>query len=274
MDWKKTAFDWNRARAFLATAQAGSFSAAARELGVAQPTLGRQVAALEEELGVTLFERVGKSLQLTATGLDLVEQVRSMNEAATRMSLIAAGKTQLIEGVVRIAASEVLAAFFLPPIVRELGQRHAGLEIEIVVSNQTSDLARREADIAVRHFRPTGDELFGKLIKEQSAAHLYATPSYLEDLGNPQTPEALAIKGRVFAYDHNDLLQKGLAARGLPFTAHTYAVRTDNHLVQWQLAKQGAGMCIMMQEVGDRDPALCRLRAIPSRTVPVFAGRN
>ncbi|MBL4684339.1 MAG: LysR family transcriptional regulator, partial [Nannocystaceae bacterium] len=101
MDWRKFGFDWNRARAFLVTAEEGSFSAAARALGLAQPTLGRQVMALEEEVGVTLFERVGNRLQLTATGTELVEQVRQMSEAAARFSLIAAGQSREIDGLVR-----------------------------------------------------------------------------------------------------------------------------------------------------------------------------
>src|SRR5262245_35319849 len=97
MDWGQLGFDWNRARAFLATAEEGSLSAAARALGVAQPTLGRQVAALERELGVALFERVGRGLKLTAGGLDLLEHVRRMGEAAQRVSLSASGKSQSIE---------------------------------------------------------------------------------------------------------------------------------------------------------------------------------
>lgn len=100
MDWRAVRFDWNRARAFLVTAEEGSFSAAARALGMAQPTLGRQVAGLEEELGVTLFERVGSTLELTSAGLDLLEQVRAMGEAAMRASLVATGRAEAIEGTV------------------------------------------------------------------------------------------------------------------------------------------------------------------------------
>lgn len=264
MEWKKSAFDWNRARAFLVTAEEGSFSAAARALGLAQPTLGRQVAALEEELGLALFERVGNSLLLTATGLDLVEQVRAMNEAATRFSLIAAGQAHTIDGTVRIAASEAVSAYLLPPIVYELRARHPGIEVELIVSNTSSDLRRREADIAIRHFRPQGDDLVTRLIKEKSEAHLYATPSYLERIGNPRTPEELAARGHVTGFDESDTLKKGLQALGLPFGDESFPVRTENHLVQWELAKQGVGMCMMMEEVGDREPSV--RRALPDFT--------
>jgi DNA-binding transcriptional LysR family regulator len=256
-----SAFDWNRARAFLSTAEEGSFSAAARALGLAQPTLGRQVAALEEELGITLFERVGTRLVLTPAGLELLEQVRAMNDAATRVSLVAAGQTQSLDGVVRVAASEAVSAHLLPPIVAELRQQHPGVQIELVVSNSTSDLRRREADIAVRHFRPRGEDLVGRLVKEKSEAHLYASPSYLERIGNPKTPEELAARGHVIGFDESETLRRGLEGLGLAFAVEQFPVRTENHLVQWELAKRGVGMCMMMSEVGDAEPSV--RRALP-----------
>src|SRR5258707_11605252 len=144
MDWRSLNFDWNRARAFLVTAEEGSLSAAARALGMAQPTLGRQVDALEEELGVVLFERVGRGLTLTPGGVDLLEHVRAMGDAANRMSLAAAGQSQEIEGTISIAASEVYAAMLLPPILLRLRREHPGIQIEIVASTRASDLRRRE----------------------------------------------------------------------------------------------------------------------------------
>lgn len=267
MEWKKSGFQWNYARAFLVVAEEGSFSAAARALGMAQPTLGRQVTALEEELGVALFERVGHNLVLTETGQDLVEHVRAMNEAATRFALTAAGQTQTIDGIVRIAASEVFAAYLLPQIIEELRLQHPGMQIELVVSNATSDLRRREADVAIRHFRPQGDDFVARLVKEKSVAHLYAAPSYLERIGNPRTQEELAARGQVIAFDNLDRFKKGLQALGFPFGDESFAVRTDNHLVQWELAKRGVGMCMMMEEIGDREPLL--VRALPDFTAGV-----
>lgn len=267
MEWKKSAFDWNRARAFLVTVEEGSFSAAARALGVAQPTLGRQVAALEEDLGLALFERGGNRLVLTAPGLELVEQVRAMNEAATQFSLIAAGQARTIDGLVRIAASEAVSAYLLPPIVAELRARHPGIEVELVVSNTTSDLRRREADIAIRHFRPQGDDLVARLVKEKSEAHLYAAPSYLRRIGNPRTPEELAARGHVIGFDESDTLKRGLQALGLAFGDESFPVRTENHLVQWELAKRGVGMCVMMGEVGDSEPRV--RRALPDAAAGV-----
>ncbi|MCR9114200.1 MAG: LysR family transcriptional regulator, partial [Rhodobacteraceae bacterium] len=105
MNWHAISFDWNQVRAFLATAEEGSFSAAARALGLTQPTLGRQVAALEQALAVTLFERAGHTLVLTASGRDLLEHVRAMGDAAQKISLVATGASRAIAGQVRITAS-------------------------------------------------------------------------------------------------------------------------------------------------------------------------
>ncbi|MDH5452601.1 MAG: LysR family transcriptional regulator, partial [Paracoccaceae bacterium] len=142
-------FDWNHMRAFLATAEGGSLSAAARALGQTQPTLGRQVAALEAQLGIMLFERVGRSLALTQSGRDLLEHVRSMGEAANRISLAASGQSQSIEGRVRITASDIMSAYVLPPVLRHLRQLAPLLDIDIVAANDIRDLMRREADIAI-----------------------------------------------------------------------------------------------------------------------------
>ena len=124
MDWRSVNFDWNRARAFLVTAEEGSLSAAARALGLAQPTLGRQVDALEQELGVVLFQRVGRGLKLTTSGLELLDHVRAMGDAAGRVSLSAAGQSQSIEGNVSITTSDVYAAILLPPVIAKLRQQH------------------------------------------------------------------------------------------------------------------------------------------------------
>ncbi len=134
-------------RAFLATAEEGSFSAAARVLGLTQPTLGRQVAALEEALGVTLFERVGRSVRLTRAGRDLMAPAGEMRDAALRFSLMAEGRSQDITGHVSITATEFVAGRVLPAALASLRTRAPGLEIEVIASNAVQDLTLREADI-------------------------------------------------------------------------------------------------------------------------------
>ena len=269
MDWQRVSFDWNRARAFLVTAEEGSFSAAARALGIAQPTIGRQVAGLEETLGVTLFERVSRGLVLTPTGVELVEHVRAMGEAATRVSRVAAGQSLSLDGAICISASDVIATYILPPIIADIRAAHPGIEIEIVSTNQASDLGRREADIAIRSFRPTEPELVSRKIRDDNA-YLYATPGYLETLGNPTTPAELS-RGEFIGFDHTDMLMNGLNALGLSLTPDNFPWVTANQHVQWALVTQGSGIGIMMEEVGDAEPRVTRaLPDLPAFPVPTW----
>ena len=161
--------DWNLARAFLATAERGSLSAAARQLGLTQPTLSRQVAALEAELDVTLFERIGKRLVLTETGENLLDHVRAMGEAAAAMTIAASGRGLAIEGRVRVSASDAYSAYIMPEIVERIRREAPQITLVIVSSNALSDLHRREADIAIRHVRPEADGLIGRLVRESAA---------------------------------------------------------------------------------------------------------
>ncbi|WP_106094838.1 LysR family transcriptional regulator [Enhygromyxa salina] len=269
MDWRSVSFDWNRARAFLVTAEEGSFSAAGRALNMSQPTIGRQVSALEQELDVILFERVGNALALTPTGIDLVEHVRAMGEAATRVSLTAAGQSLSLDGTVCISASQITATHTLPPIIAGLRAKHPGIEVEIVATNDPSDLSRREADIAIRSFRPTQPDLVARKVKD-GFARLYGSPAYLEKIGNPTTAEALS-QAQFLGFDRTDALMNGLNALGLSLTPSSFAVITDNQLVQWELTKQGVGISIMMEEVGDAEPCVRRaLPDFPPITVPTW----
>jgi DNA-binding transcriptional LysR family regulator len=257
MDWRSVKFDWNRARAFLVTAEEGSLSAAARALGMAQPTLGRQVDALEEELGVILFERVGRGFALTPNGLELLEHVRAMGEAANRVSLSAAGQSQSIEGRVCIAASEVYAAILLPPIVAKVREAEPRIVIEIVASTRTSDLLRREADIAIRNFRPTEPDLVAKKIRDVPA-RLYATPGYIERIGNPKLPYDLR-NADFISIDNSGVFLKGLNALGLNLTERNFPIVTENYLVMWEMVKQGLGIGILDGNIGDAEPLVRRV---------------
>ena len=259
MDWRSVKFDWNRARAFLVTAEEGSLSAAARALGMAQPTLGRQVDALEEELGVILFERVGRGFMLTPSGLELLDHVRAMGDAANRVSLTAAGQSQSIEGKISIAASETYAAILLPPIIAKLRQTEPGIHVEIVASTKASDLRRHEADIAIRNFQPTEPDLIAKKIRDVPA-RLYATPGYLERIGNPRLPYDLR-QADFISIDSSGMFLKGLNALGLNLTERNFPIMTENYLVMWELVKHGLGIGILDGNIGDAEPLV--RRALP-----------
>jgi len=257
MDWRSVKFDWNRARAFLVTAEEGSLSAAARALEMTQPTLGRQVTGLEQELGVVLFERVGQGLVLTPSGLELVEHVRAMGDAANRVSLTASGQSNNIEGTICISASEVHAAFLLPPIIAKLRQLEPKIKVEIIATNMTSDLRRREADIAIRNFRPTQPELIAKKIKDV-AARLYAAPGYLERIGIPTSSKDLD-RADFISFDGTGMLIEGLNELGLSLTKKNFPILTENYIVHWELVKQGLGIGIMPEDIGDAESLVQRV---------------
>lgn len=257
MDWRAVKFDWNRARAFLVTAEEGSLSAAARALGMTQPTLGRQVDALEAELGVVLFERAGRGLMLTPSGLDLLDHVRAMGDAAGRVSLAASGRSEAIEGSISITASEIHSAYLLPPIVARLRREAPGIEIEIVASNAAIDLRRREADIAIRSFRPTQPDLIARKVGDE-IARLYAADEYLQRIGTPRTPEDLADADFI-GFDNTDRFIEGMNALGLSLTRRNLPILTASHLVHWQLLKQGVGIGIVPEDLGDAEHSVRRV---------------
>ncbi|MGF1453892.1 MAG: LysR family transcriptional regulator [Alphaproteobacteria bacterium] len=262
-------FNWNRARAFLLTAEEGSLSAAARALGLTQSTLGRQVAALEAELGVTLFERGGRSLTLTSAGAEFCDHLRHMGEAADRAAIAAYGDARALEGTVSLAASDVTAAFRLPPILDTLRAEEPGLHIELVVSTAASDLRRREADIAIRHFEPAGPDLVAKKAA-QGAARLYASTDYLARLGRPRRPEDLS-RADFIGFDGSEAEIAAMNALGLSIGKRNYRIVTTNQLVQWALVKRGLGIGIMGERIGEAEPGVERaLPDLPAIPVPVW----
>ena len=262
-------FDWNQIRAFLATVEEGSLSAAARALGQSQPTLSRQITALETDLGMVLFERVGRGLEITPSGLDLVEHVRAMGEAATRISLAASGHNHTIAGKVRISASDALAAHVLPPVIARIRAEAPGIDLEIVATNALSDLRRREADIALRHQRPTEPDLIARLI-HTSRAGLYAAPSYLARIGTPATAEDLTTADFI-GFDNSDRLLNGLNALGIPATQASFPVKSETGTVAWEMVRKGLGIGVMMDEVAANCPDVVRvLPDLPRFEIPVW----
>lgn len=266
MDWRTVRFDWNRARAFLVTAEEGSLSAAARALGMAQPTLSRQVDALEQELDVLLFDRVGRRLVLTEAGLDLLEHARTMGEAANRLSLAASGASQNLEGSVVITASDVFSAHLLPPVLAELRRTHPGIDVELVATNDARDLLRREADIALRNFRPSHPDLVAKKLGDMGG-RLYATPSCLDAIGRPAAPADFAGADFI-GFDRTEAFIDHLRPLGFELSQRNFPFVCENLLVSWSFVKEGLGIGVMSDVVGDADPDV--ERACPDLAPMVF----
>ena len=226
-------FDWEKVKAFYVATNEGSLSAAARVLGVAQPTVGRQISALEAELGVALFERIGTGIEPTRAGLELLDDIRIMAGAADRIALSASGKASAVEGTVRISATDLACTYQFPPMIAKLRALYPKIKIELVSTNSISDLRRREADIALRGVRPTDNELYARKIFS-GVAHLYAARDYLARVGGPLDMDQLA-KADYIEFEDNQAFRAVLDGLGIVVTADNFVAMSASYVTQWEM---------------------------------------
>ena len=257
MNWDAVSFDWNQVRAFLATVEEGSLSAAARALGKTQPTLSRQVSALEQDLGVTLFERGPRAMELTDAGSGLLDHVRAMCEAATRLSLSASGQSQAIDGHVSITATDMTATYLLPPLLAQLREVAPNISVELIPSNNVRDLLKREADIAIRHVRPEQPDLIAKIIG-RSSAHLYASKLYLDRVGHPADTDDLSTLSFVGMSPIERFLPTARIS-GFELKAEQFKVTTASGTALIELVRQGLGISIVPRHAANLFPDLVPL---------------
>ena len=269
MKQSSKSFDWNQARAFLATAEEGSLSAAARLLGQRQPTLSRQVAGLEEDLGVMLFERIGRRLILTQSGHELLKHFKAMRAAADLATLAASGQSQDIEGPVSITTTDIIATYQLPRVLRQLRDQAPGINIRVSTSNEVLDLMRREADISIRHAHPDQPDLVCKKIGEMSA-HLYASRDHLRSFGQPKTAADTA-RADFIGFGGAEPILSALIARGLPLTERNFKLACANGTAYLAMVREGLGIGMFQSETAaqmpDLVPVLPKLDPVP---VPVW----
>ena len=267
MNWSSLTFDWNQIRAFLVTAEEGSLSAAARALGMTQPTLSRQVSALEQDLGVVLFDRVGRGLVLAPAGAELLEHVRRMGQAAQHVSLVASGYSQNIEGSVRITASDVMSAYVLPPFIAQLRKRAPRLKLEVDSADDLRDLMRREADIAIRHVRPDQPDLVARLVRHEKA-YIYGSTEYLNTHGRPKTIADLAHHDFIGFGDDQRMVDY-MVPLGIPVTTDSFPVGSSNGIACLELGCQGLGLIPISEDIATLFPQMEKV-ASPTIEFPVW----
>ena len=235
-----TDWDWNALRAFVAIADHGTLTRAAAALSVSQPTLGRHLDGLEARLGTTLFVRGRAGMAPTEAGLRLLDRARAVKAAADAFALAAEGGRDEKRGTVRLSASRVVSHHLLPPILAGIAEAEPGIEIELVASDEVSDLLARDADLAVRMVRPTQPDVVATRLGEL-ALGLYASPAYAERHGLPRDARELA-RHRLVGYDRSSLIIDGLRAAGIVADRHAFALRTDDQLVFGALVRAGGGI--------------------------------
>ena len=223
----------------------------------------------EAGLGVTLFERVGKRLVLTDTGRGLLEHARAMAAAADAIALAAAGRSQDVSGRVVVSATDAFSAYYLPDVVAHIRRLAPQITIVVISTDSISDLRRREADIAIRHVRPTEPELIGRLVM-QMTAHLYAAEAWIARNGMPQS---LADLGKIdlLGFEPVERFVEHLAGAGMPVTANQCRIVSANAVVLWEMLRRGLGAGMMLSELAERTPGLVRiLPEVPGTPVPVW----
>jgi len=263
-----TNVDWSLVQTFLAVADTGSLSGAAKALGSSQPTVGRQIKVMEQQLGVELFNRQPRGLSLTETGAELVAPAKAMREAMQQIALTAAGQQQSVKGTVRITASHAMSIFHLPRIIAEIREEEPEIEIELVPSDSTSNLLFREADIAIRMYRPTQLDLITQHLGDIPLA-AFASKSYVQKRGVP-TEDTLMDHDFV-GYDTDMRIIEGMRAAGLNVDRNFFGVRCDDFMGYWELLRAGCGIGFSQADIGQRDTLVEKLNIdFPLPVLPVW----
>ena len=245
---------WDLYRTFIAVLEHGSLSVAARRIGLTQPTAGRHIAALESQLGASLFTRSPRGFQPTDTALALAPHAKAMAVAAAALSRAASGEADAARGAVRVTSGQFVGVEVLPPILAEFALRHPGIELELDLSNRNLDLLRREADIAVRMARPTQKALVARRIGDIKVG-LFAHRRYVERYGLPRSPDEFP-RHRLIGFDRDahPVHSAGGAARQL--RREHFGFRCDDAAVQLAALRTGTGIGACHVGMARRDPDL------------------
>jgi DNA-binding transcriptional LysR family regulator len=248
---------WELYRSFLGVLNHGSLSGAARALGVAQPTIGRHVAALEKALGLALFTRSQTGFLPTEAGQSLRMYAESLRSTVAALERAAVNQGSGVSGSVRVTASDVIGVEVLPPIVARLCEQHPGLAVELALTDRVQDLVRREADIAVRMLRPRQELLVARRVGPILLG-LHAHQSYLARRGIPNNIADLADHALI-GFDEITAFIRDAGKKFSVWRREAFSMRTDNSLAQLALIRSGAGIGVCQVGIARRDDHLVRI---------------
>jgi DNA-binding transcriptional LysR family regulator len=251
--------DWNLLRSFIAIYETGTLTEAAIRLNTTQPSMGRHLRELEAQINETLFVRLPGKLKPNARADALFEAILPMRHSIREAEKLFANTTEMVSGVVRVAVSEAYAYHVIPAILLPLLEAHSELEIELSVSNQTDNLLRRDADIAVRFFRPVQDDLIAVKVGDTSLG-IYAHVDYLKRHGEPTELELTA--GHIISgNDREAIPTTGVFHGAPPKQPVRFRFRTDFVLAREACATAGHTMSMMFVDIANTKPQLKRVLA-------------
>lgn len=248
--------DWALWRSFAAVVEHGSLSGAARALSMSQPTVGRHVETLESDLGLNLFDRALTGLKPTEAALRLYEPVARARSSLAEATILADGAQAQEEagGSVRITASAMISNYVLPGILVGIRRLHPRIAIEIVPSDSAENLLMREADIALRMFRPTQLELITRHLGDIALVPT-AHESYLARRGMPKTLADL-WQHDLIGFDRSDAIVLHARSLGFPLTRDHFVLRSDDQPHLWELMKAGLGIGFTQRNLVERTPGM------------------
>lgn len=258
---------WELYRSFLAVVREGSLSGAARTLSLTQPTIGRHMDALEEALGISLFIRSPSGLRPTPEAGALVPHAEAMSSAASALLRTASGEAAEERGAARLTASEIIGLAVLPSCLATFREAHPRIDIELVLSNKTQDLSRREADVAVRMVRPTQSALFARKAGTIRLG-LHAHPAYLARHGTPSTVADLP-RHTLIGFDQRPSVSR-LPDSPVPLRRELFGFRCDNDYGQFAAIRAGFGIGVCQVALGRREGLLPVLPGFLEFTLPVW----
>lgn len=251
--------EWSHYRSFLAVVHEGSLSAAARRLRLTQPTLGRHIDALEQQLGRALFARGRNGLEPTEAALALIPHIETMNAAAEALLREASGEAAEPNGTIRVTASEVVGCEILPRVLAPFRERYPRIALELVTSDRVTNLLMREADLAIRMTQPSQTALVAQHIGQVEVA-LYAHRDYIARRGMPRNKDDVNDHALI-GFDRDDTAVRVLREHDFKLERTDFDLRTDNNSAQIMAVRCGLGIGPMQCKLAERDPNLVRVLA-------------
>lgn len=248
---------WDLYRSFLAVLENGSLSGAARAIDIAQPTVGRHIAALESALGLALFTRSQQGLIPTDDAIHLRAHAEAMRNSAAAMLRAAGSQGEAVRGTVRISAGELIGIEVLPRILADLQACHPELKVELSLTNRREDLLRREADIAVRMVQPQQELLIARRVGQVELG-AYARDTYLARRGTPVKPEELSSHALI-GYDEETPFLRAAKKQVPEWEREAFSSRADSDVAQLALLRSGAGIGLCQVAIAIRDSSLVRV---------------
>lgn len=262
--------DWNDLRLVLAVKRAASLTSAAKALGIDHSTVFRRLNALEDRLGVRLFERLpGGAYEATSAGARMAAAAERMEDETLALDRDITGRDSRPSGRLRVTSSETLAYRLLTRHLADFRKAQPGIVIELIIDNRVLSLSRREADIALRPVRPREGDLWGRKLADV-AWTLYGARTYLDASGG-------AISSLEATLGHHPLIGWEEATVGIQAAdwlnqqapIEAFAYRTNSLVNQCLAAKAGIGLALLPCYLGDEDGDLARALPAP---VPELAG--